>query len=48
MSEKEMMGRTRNNTPCVFPASSDLIGQVVRVSIKDTSPTTLKGEMIEE
>jgi tRNA-2-methylthio-N6-dimethylallyladenosine synthase len=46
MSEKELLGRTRNNTPCVFPGGPDLIGKLVKVRIKGTSPTTLKGEAI--
>jgi len=43
MSENELVGRTRNNTSCVFPADKDLTGKVVKVRIKDTSPYTLKG-----
>ena len=45
MSDKEMMGRTRNNTPCVFPGDESLTGQLVRVRIKGASPFTLKGEI---
>ncbi len=48
MSTKEVMGRTRNSTPCVFPADEELIGQLVKVKVTDTSPTTLKAEKIEE
>jgi tRNA-2-methylthio-N6-dimethylallyladenosine synthase len=46
MSDKELIGRTRNNTPCVFPESSDFVGKLVKVRIKGTSPTTLKGELV--
>jgi len=46
MSDKELIGRTRNNTPCVFKAGEDLIGKLVKVKIKGTSPTTLKGEIV--
>ena len=46
MSDKELIGRTRNNTPCVFPGDADLIGQLVRVRVKGTSPNTLKGELL--
>ena len=45
MSDKELIGRTRNNTPCVFPAEEDLVGKLVQVEIKDSSPNTLKGEI---
>ena len=48
MSEKEVVGRTRNNTSCVFPGSSDLIGRIVRVNIKGASTFTLKGEMSDQ
>ena len=48
MSEKELMGRTRNNTPCVFPGDESLAGQLVRVYIKGASPFTLKGEIVNE
>jgi len=46
MSAKEVMGRTRNNTPCVFAGEEALAGQTVRVRIKGASTHTLKGEMI--
>ncbi|MFH1847092.1 MAG: TRAM domain-containing protein, partial [Candidatus Omnitrophota bacterium] len=46
MSDKEYMGRTRNNTPCVFPADESVVGTIVRVKIQDASPYTLKGERI--
>jgi len=48
MSEKEMMGRTRNNTPCVFPGDEDMAGKLVRVHIKGASPFTLKGEITDQ
>jgi len=46
MSKKELIGRTRNFTPCVFPGGDNLIGQLVKVDIKGTSQTTLKGVLI--
>ncbi|MFH1553132.1 MAG: TRAM domain-containing protein, partial [Candidatus Omnitrophota bacterium] len=46
MSNKELIGRVRNNTPCVFPGDDALLGQLVRVRIKSVSPFTLKGELI--
>ena len=48
MNKKELIGRTRNFTPCVFPGGEELIGRLVKVRIKGTSPTTLKGEVITE
>ena len=45
MSDKELVGRARNNTSCVFPGDKSLIGQIVRMRIKDASPYTLKGEI---
>jgi len=45
MSGKELVGRTRNNTPCVFPGERDLIGRFVQVRVRGASPYTLKGEM---
>ncbi|MDD5488160.1 MAG: tRNA (N6-isopentenyl adenosine(37)-C2)-methylthiotransferase MiaB, partial [Candidatus Omnitrophica bacterium] len=48
MSEKELMGRTRANIPCVFPGGADLVGQVLRVRIKGASPNTLKGEVLSD
>jgi tRNA-2-methylthio-N6-dimethylallyladenosine synthase len=45
MSNKELTGRTRNNTSCVFPGPDDLIGKLVRVQITGTSPFTLKGAL---
>jgi tRNA-2-methylthio-N6-dimethylallyladenosine synthase len=48
MSDKDLMGRTRNNTPCVFRGSEDLVGQLVRVQVKGASPFTLKAELIKE
>ncbi|MBD3426384.1 MAG: tRNA (N6-isopentenyl adenosine(37)-C2)-methylthiotransferase MiaB, partial [Candidatus Omnitrophica bacterium] len=47
MSDKEFMGRTRDNTPCVFPWEEDLNGQLVWVKVKSTSPTTLKGKVVQ-
>jgi len=46
MSDKELIGRTRNNTPCVFAGDAELVGSLVRVKIYGTSPTTLKGEVV--
>jgi tRNA-2-methylthio-N6-dimethylallyladenosine synthase len=46
MSASEMVGRTRNNTPCVFLGDDSLTGQLVKVKVTGTSVTTLKGEMI--
>ncbi len=46
MSDKELVGKARNNTSCVFPGDKSLIGQIVRVQIKGASPYTLKGELI--
>ncbi|MEA3489717.1 MAG: tRNA (N6-isopentenyl adenosine(37)-C2)-methylthiotransferase MiaB [Candidatus Omnitrophota bacterium] len=48
MSKKEMMGRTRNNTPCVFSGDESMIGQLVRVNVKGASTYTLKAELIVE
>jgi tRNA-2-methylthio-N6-dimethylallyladenosine synthase len=48
MSDKELVGRTRNNTPCVFPGKGELAGELVRVCITGTSPTTLKGKPVFE
>ncbi|MFQ5952814.1 MAG: tRNA (N6-isopentenyl adenosine(37)-C2)-methylthiotransferase MiaB [Candidatus Omnitrophota bacterium] len=47
MSDKELVGRTRNNTPCVLPGDIELSGRLVRVRIKGTSPSTLKGELFQ-
>jgi tRNA-2-methylthio-N6-dimethylallyladenosine synthase len=46
MSDKELMGRTRNNTPCVFRGEKELAGSLVDVEIKGASPYTLKGELL--
>jgi len=46
MSDKELVGRTRNNTSCVFPGGDGLAGKIVNVRIKDSSPYTLKGEIV--
>jgi len=46
MSDKELIGRTRNNTPCVFAGGEDLVGQLVKVKVKGTTPNTLKAEII--
>ncbi|MBU1656908.1 MAG: TRAM domain-containing protein, partial [Candidatus Omnitrophica bacterium] len=46
MSNGELVGRTRNNTPCVFPGHTNLIGSFVRVKVTGSSPFTLKGEII--
>jgi len=43
MNNKEVIGRIRNNTSCVFPGDDSLIGKFVNVEIKGTSPYTLKG-----
>ena len=48
LSSKEMMGRTGNNTSCVFKGDKDLIAKVVKVRIKGTSPNTLKGELVSD
>ena len=48
MSGKELIGRTRNGTPCVFPADESLIGQLVRVKVKGASPGTLKAELFQD
>ena len=45
LSEEEMIGRTRNNIPCVFPGTEELKGKFVKVKITGTSITTLKGEV---
>lgn len=47
MSDKELVGRTRSNISCVFAGDENLIGQIIHVQIKDTSPYTLKGERVE-
>ncbi len=47
MSDKELIGRTRDNTPCVFAGGIELVGKLVRVKIKGSSVTTLKGEIAE-
>ena len=46
MSDEELVGRTRENTACVFPGHTDLIGTLVRVKVNGSSPFTLKGEII--
>jgi len=43
ISDKEVMGRTRDNTPCVFPGDKSLTGEIVKVKVGGASPTTLKG-----
>lgn len=48
MSKTELMGRTRDNTACVFPGDDSLIGKIVKVSVKGASPFTLKGEILPE
>jgi len=48
MSDKELVGKTRNNISCVFPGNSDLVGQLVSVRVKSASPHTLKGELVEK
>jgi len=48
MSDKELVGKTRNNISCVFPGDSDLVGQLVLVRVKSVSPHTLKGELVEK
>ena len=45
MSENELVGRARDNTPCVFPGKPDLIGTLVNVKITGASPFTLKGDI---
>ncbi|MFH1798309.1 MAG: tRNA (N6-isopentenyl adenosine(37)-C2)-methylthiotransferase MiaB [Candidatus Omnitrophota bacterium] len=44
MSDKEMVGRTRNNIACVFQGDESLIGQVVNVKVVGSSPYTIKGD----
>jgi len=46
MSDKELTGRTRNNTSCVFPGPDDLIGKLVCVQVTGASPFTLKGNCV--
>ena len=46
MSDKQLVGRTRDNTPCVFDGTEELVGQLVRVEVKGASSFTLKGELI--
>lgn len=46
LSEKELIGRTHNNTPCVFPGEEKLIGEMVEVRITDTTDHTLRGERV--
>ena len=48
MSKDELIGRTRNNTACVFRGEENLAGRLVKVAIKGSSPFTLKGEIITE
>lgn len=48
LSDKELTGRTRNNTPCVFPAPPEFLGKIVSVRIKDTTDNTLRGEISEK
>jgi len=43
MSQDEMIGKTRTNISCVFPGGEELIGKLVKVTVKDASPFTLKG-----
>jgi len=45
MSGEDLVGRARDNTPCVFPGKTDLIGTLVRVRITGASPFTLKGSI---
>ncbi|MDD4013917.1 MAG: MiaB/RimO family radical SAM methylthiotransferase, partial [Candidatus Omnitrophica bacterium] len=45
MDKKEMCGRTRKNTMCVFPGDENMTGQILKVRIKASSPFTLKGEV---
>jgi len=39
-------GRTRGNKICFFPATSDLEGQIVKVTITEARPFTLRGELV--
>jgi len=42
----EMTGKTDNNRIVTFTGTADLIGKLVTVKITETSPYTLKGELI--
>jgi tRNA-2-methylthio-N6-dimethylallyladenosine synthase len=44
-SQNELMGRTENNRIVNFPATPDLIGQMLNVRITQTSANTLRGEL---
>ncbi|MFH1878636.1 MAG: tRNA (N6-isopentenyl adenosine(37)-C2)-methylthiotransferase MiaB, partial [Candidatus Omnitrophota bacterium] len=46
MSQDEVVGKTRNNTSCVFRGGEDLVGSAVRVLVRDASSFTLKAEMV--
>jgi len=48
MSEKEMVGRARNNVSCVVPGDESLIGKLVEVEIVGASSYTLKGQGVEK
>lgn len=47
MSEKEMVGRVRNNVSCVIPGDESLIGKLVEVEIVGASSYTLKGRCVD-
>jgi len=44
-SDKNLTGRTRGNTSCVFPGGKKLIGQLVRVRVVGSTTFTLRGEI---
>jgi len=46
MSPDDMMGRTRDNTTCVFKGQENLMGKTVKLEVKGASPNTLKCEML--
>lgn len=48
MSQDDMMGRTRDNTTCVFKGQENLIGEIVKLRVKGASPNTLKCEIVEK
>jgi tRNA-2-methylthio-N6-dimethylallyladenosine synthase len=43
MSDRDLMGRARDNTTCVFEGQDDLIGKIVKITVTGSSPGTLKG-----
>jgi tRNA-2-methylthio-N6-dimethylallyladenosine synthase len=48
MREDQLMGRARDNTPCVFTCDEDLTGRIVKVRVTGASVTTLKAELKEQ